>query len=394
MHAFGQLDSFARRQPILNVTDQWHSIDLPDELFGYTNSSLSDIRIYGLTSTHDTIEVPYLLHVTAPMEDYKKIGFNLLNTTKGDDGFYFTFEIPTEEKINEIYLDFGNKEYDWRIELSASHDRKKWFTVVDDYRIVSINNENTDFRFGRLLFPESDFRFYRLRIPSVEKPQLIESSVLNRKKSDGLFRSHEVKKFDITQDKKTNNTIIDIELKMPLSVCVIKPDVSDTIDYYRRVTVRYLTDSISTEQGWKYNYTTLTNAIINSKNENEISFSSVVASRFQVIIHNDDNRPLSFRNVETRGYVHRLIARFAGPAEYYLAYGRSAAEKPVYDLSYFRDKVPDSLKKLTLGEVIETPLTRTDLEPLFGNKIWLWVVMSVIILILGWFTLRMMRVNN
>jgi hypothetical protein len=42
-----------------------------------------------------------------------------------------------------------------------------------------------------------------------------------------------------------------------------------------------------------------------------------------------------------------------------------------------------------LIEKEETPL----IEPLFKNKTWLWSIMGLIILVLGWFSIRMMRKN-
>lgn len=92
------------------------------------------------------------------------------------------------------------------------------------------------------------------------------------------------------------------------------------------------------------------------------------------------------------GYVHGLIARFIDPATYYLVYGNDLAEKPHYDIDRFADKIPIALTALKLGDeqlIEKTSLQKT--EPLFQNKIWLWTIMALIIVLLGWFSLIMIR---
>jgi hypothetical protein len=66
----------------------------------------------------------------------------------------------------------------------------------------------------------------------------------------------------------------------------------------------------------------------------------------------------------------------------------------VYDINRFADKVPVELTTLNLGDEQlikkrEIPLT----EPLFKNKTWLWLIMGLIIIVLGWFSIRMMKNN-
>jgi hypothetical protein len=77
-----------------------------------------------------------------------------------------------------------------------------------------------------------------------------------------------------------------------------------------------------------------------------------------------------------------------------LTYGNKTEISPHYDLDRFTDKVPETLPTLELGyeqkiEKEETPL----IEPLFKNKTWLWTIMSLIIIMLGWFSVKMIRKN-
>jgi hypothetical protein len=179
---------------------------------------------------------------------------------------------------------------------------------------------------------------------------------------------------------------------MPVRASRIRIVVSDKIDYYRPLSIKYLSDSIKTEQGWKYIYSTLTSGTLNSIEKNEFEFNSTTVQKLKIFIQNQDNQSLTIDTIEVKGYVHELVARFADKATYFLAYGNTNAELPQYDIDRFTENIPVSLTSLEPGN--EMIIERDDVpvtDPLFKNKKWLWAIIVVIILLLGWFSVRMMR---
>ena len=75
-----------------------------------------------------------------------------------------------------------------------------------------------------------------------------------------------------------------------------------------------------------------------------------------------------------------------------LVYGIQKGLKPNYDIDHFTDKIPAVVTELTLGseQLIEKKAEHKQV-PLFQNKLWLWAIMTIIIVILGWFSLRMIK---
>jgi len=126
--------------------------------------------------------------------------------------------------------------------------------------------------------------------------------------------------------------------------------------------------------------------------ENTFKFSNgKIARRLKILIHNQDNQALNIGAITLQGSVHQLVARFNTPATYYLTYGNKYAAKPQYDISRFPDKIPSATTALSLGqEQIIDQVEEEKAAPLFENKIFLWVLMLVIIVVLGGFTLKMM----
>lgn len=390
--SYGQIEQYNFKRELKGISEQWHKIILPEDVFGKVSQELTDIRIFGITTNNDTVEVPYLLRLASEKIFIKDVAFLTINTSQNDKGFYFTFEIPTTEPINQIKLDFKQNNFDWRVKLEGSHNQSEWFTIIENYRILSIKNEITDFQFTKLTFPSSKYRFFRLFIDSKEKPELTSASIVQQEITDGTFRNYSIKNFSKKENKERKQTEIDIELEMPVPISYFKINIKDSFDYYRPITIKYLNDSTKTEQGWKYNYNTLTSGTLNSVEKNEFKFSSKTVQKLKILIHNQDNQPLTIDTLNVMGYEYEILARFTDQATYFLTYGNKIAERPNYDIDRFTDKVPLTLTTLDIdNELIIEKEQISETAPLFKNKNWLWGIISLTILVLGWFTTKMMR---
>ena len=392
INAYGQLEQYHYKRELPGVQDTWHRIVLPNEIFAKVSQQLSDIRIFGITADNDIIEAPYLLRLATGKTSEKEVDFTLINQSRKKNGYYFTFEVPSEDPINRLILDFEQQNFDWQLTLKGSQDQQEWFTLVDDYRILSFKNDLTNYKFTKVSFPAARFGFFRLRIDAEEKPGLTAASIKLIEKTEGKLREYKIKTKKVTQVEQTQQTVIDIELKTPVPVSQVEVGVMENFDYYRPLAIQYVTDSLKTEQGWRYSYRRLGSGTLSSLEQNVFEFNNTLLQKLRITIHNHDNIHLTPDAITIKGYLHELIARFTEPARYYLAYNQQKASRPNYDLSYFEDRITDSLTTLTLGEEEEIVRKRERIkEPLFENKAWLWGIMTVIILVLGGFSIRMIK---
>lgn len=390
--ARSQMSDYTYKRELKGITGQWHSLMLPDEIYGKMASDLRDLRIYGITTENDTVEAPYILRIAQEQTSNRKIAFKILNESFADGRHYFTFEIPENEPINEIKLDFKQQNFDWRVRLEGSQNQIEWFTLSDDYRIISIKNTRTDFQFTTLTFPDAKYRFYRVSVMSKEKPALITAIITRNETKKGVYRNYPAREFTAAENKNTTQTGIEVALPMPVPISRIKIHVRDTFDYYRPVTIDYPADSTKTEQGWIYHYRTLATGILASVNTGEFGFNSTTLKKLRIRIFNQNNPPLTVDSVQVSGYTHELIIRFTEKAHYFLVYGNGNVTPADYDITHFSDKIPAMLTALTLGkkQLIEKGNLQTTM-PLFQNKMWLWGIMIIIILLLGWFSVAMMK---
>ena len=390
--SFGQTKQYSYKRELTGIKGEWNKIILPDDIFSKISSDFSDIRISGLNEKKENIEAAYFLQIASEHISIKEVVFDLINQSKNSDGYYFTFEIPAENSVNQIKLDFNQKNFDWKLNLEGSQNQQEWFSILEDYRIMSIKNTLANFEFTKVAFPNSKYRFYRLFIKSKIKPELLSAKILLNETNNGSYKKYIAKSTEIIEENNKKQTLINVELNTPVPVCKLKIYTKNKFDYYRTVTIQELSDSFKTQQGWKYNYSNLISGTINSIENNGFGFNSTILKKLKIIIENQDNEPLQIDSVLVEGYIHELVARFTEPAKYYLTYGNNESTKPEYDIAHFKENIPATLNTLTMGEEvrIEKKHAKT-FEPLFKNKLWLWAIMSIIIILLGWFSFKMMK---
>lgn len=180
-YSYGQMEQYNYKRELQGINNTWHKVVLPEEIFEKVTTNLSDIRIYGLTTKNDTIEASYLLQLKREKIISKKVNFKVINKSHNEKGYYFTFEVKSKEAINQLKLNFNQLNFDWRIALEGSQNQQEWFTIVDDYRILSIVNSETNYQFTKVNFPSSNYHYLRLLIKNDEKPTLSSAQIVFQK---------------------------------------------------------------------------------------------------------------------------------------------------------------------------------------------------------------------
>ncbi len=386
-----QIDDFQYKKSLQTPSETWHSILLPNDILATSAPTMNGMRIFGFTAT-DTLEAPYILNQLSEDIKTKKVNFKILNQSKNSSGHFITFKVSKKVPINQILVNFKNKNFDWKVKLEGSQNQRNWFTLLEDYRILSIINNQTNYQFTELNFSNAQYHYYRLWIDSKDIPKFQKAYVNQLEKIEGQYINHPISKQDITVNKEKKETIINLDFGAIVPVNYLNIDVNDKIDFYRKINIQYLIDSAETSKGLRYVYRTQRISTLNSIDKTPFKFSTVFTRKLKISIKNYDNQALDIGAIEVKGFAYELIARLLQEADYFLYYGNKDAKSPQYDITHFKDKIPSKLKPLELGETTELKPTKSDeINPLFKNKIWLWVIMGLIILLLGWFSLKMMK---
>lgn len=390
--ANAQINAYQSKREITGVQATWHNITLPNTLYKNLKTGFEDLRIYGI-GAKDTIEVPYLLKLRGDQISSTEITFKQLNQSSSSNGFYYTFETTETSTINQINLNFKQENFDWKLSLEGSNNNQEWFSILKDYRVLSIKNKDTDYRFTKVNFPDAKYRYFRIAIKSTAQPDLLSAKILKTDTIKGIFQEVKYQSFNIKNDAKLKETLVDISLAVPVPLSYLKLNALSDFDFYRPIKIECATDSFKTEKGMQYNYINVYEGTISSFEKPEFSFANTITSKLRITIQNNDNKPLILSTLALKGNVYQLIARFDDPKlNYALYYGNEKAAKPGYEIEKFEQKIPGNLSTLNIGNEQRNPFYSVKTEkPLFENKAWLWVLMAVIIALLGWFSFKMLR---
>jgi hypothetical protein len=387
-----QTNIYQFKRQITGVNANWHKIKVPDDLYQKVNAGFEDLRIFGIQGK-DTLEVPYILKQRAEQVISTKVDFKPINESETDGGFYYTFQLNSAAVINQITLSFKEKNFNWLATLEGSNNNTDWFTVLKDYRILSIKNNQTDYQFTKLSFPNSKYQYYRLMIKSPEKPSLLEALINKTDTIKGVYADVKYQFYELKNDVKNKQTVIDVGLKNAVPISFVQINAQSDFDFYRPIRIEYATDSFKTEKGIQYNFATIYEGTISSLEKSEFSFSNIITANLKITIDNNDNKPLRLSGLELKGNVYELIARFDDlQADYALYYGKKDAVSPNYEIEKFENKIPLNSTNVDVGEEQKNPSYAVKTEkPLFENNLWLWSLMAVIIALLGFFSFRMLK---
>lgn len=389
INAQAQTAAYRYQMPIKGVTSNWHSFELPNVVFEKAQSGLEDLRIYGFKGK-DTIEVPYILEKSANQLIEKESNFTVINQSKNQEGFYFTFQSNLITIINTIKLSFKQINFDWKVTLEGSNNNTDWFTILNDYRILAIQNNNTSYRFTQLNFPDSKYAYYRIMVKAAEQPQLNAVKISKIDTLKGIEKEIRLQSYQVSNDPKNKESTILLALANVAPISYLKLNAISNFDFYRPLKIEYATD---TNKGSKHHYENLYEGVISSLEKPEFNFESKLTRYLKVTIQNDDNKPLHFNSIIVKGPIYELIARFEKPNyQYALYYGNKTANAPIYELKNFANKIPISITSLGLGAAkINPAYIEKGQKPLFENKAWLWAVMGIAISLLGFFAYKMLR---
>ncbi len=390
--ANAQTAPYALKREITGIQANWHSLVLPNPMYQKLKTGFEDLRIFGVNGK-DTVEVPYLLKQRGDQVSTQEIAFKQLNQSNANQVYYYTFQPSAATVINQINLNFKQENFDWKVNLEGSNDNQSWFTIAKDYRILSIKNQYTDYHFTRLNFPDAKYSYFRLAVKSNTQPELLGTKILKADTVKGVFQNIKYQSYNIKNDAEHKETVIDVNLTDPVPVSQLSLNAQSDFDFYRPFKIEYVTDSFKTDQGMQYNYMELYSGTISSLEKPVFSFPNTITSKLKITIQNNDNKPLRLSGLALKGNVYELIARFDDPKlAYALYYGNEKATAPSYEIDKFENKIPAGLSSLTIGEEQQNPAYTVKVtKPLFENKAWLWVLMAVIIVLLGWFSFKMLR---
>ena len=393
-NAFSQAAGYLYKRKLNKVEkENFYSIPLSPEIVANCKSNLNDIRLYNFKEK-DTTEVPYILEWMEAKNQETAIPFELINDTYNQKCCsYVTLKFNKRQTINRIKLDVSNANFDKWVKIEGSSDNKNWFTIKERLRIVRFQNEGEHFEYTTLDFPNTEYAYYRLKFDDDASNRITVTNAyaFETKETQGTYTEVKVNSKVQTENKKerTSEVIIELAANYRIDHIVIKSNT--TKDFYRNLNLYRLGEVFHTPKGDKESWYILNTSIFSSVENNAISCGNEQTKKLKIEVSNYSDEPIEISEVKVFAEQCHLLTELPVSDNMYLTYGKANDNAPSYDLIHFKEKIPGSIAEINYGvEQVTLPATLASKAPV-ENKNWLWIAMSGIIVLIGFFALRMLK---
>jgi hypothetical protein len=386
-----QGQSFTAEAAVAPVeTDGFYNIFISPAINAHLNNEFSDIRIFDAQGH----EVPYLLQKELPANHINHfVEYEILKKeSKSNCCTALLLRNANRTPINNIHLIIKNAEARRRASLMGSDDNQTWFSIKDHFILDAPRNDNGTHEIKIVGFPWSNYEFYQLRInDSTNAPlNILEAGYYADQSSDGKFTILPLKitSYDSAAQKKT---YVNLLFNTTQFVDKLEIDVSG-VRYYRR-NARLFEKRVRTRKGErKEYYNPIENFELTTGRKAIIDLTKVRGQEFLIEIENEDNPPLVISSVKGFQLNRYLTAWLHKDTQYTIQFGQHTLSPPVYDLGFFKDSIPKGVKILEPGEIkILTKSGAETQETFFTDKNIIWAAIVVVMLILGYMSVKLIR---
>lgn len=399
---------------------------LQPEVTGSMRNEYPDVRLYD----QDDKAIPYILGRDQIVQGKTRfVEYPIAGKRDIPDNSWITIENPLykTETLNHLCLEVNNTEVSREMNLSGSYDNVKWFAIKDEFtssfyesfeegaakttNIVRFDFVESNYRYYRFMFDEwshwwwNDWDNYGLPVYIVRAGCLVDvnpASVPNQKM--------EIPGVTYTTKQFGKTTAVDIQFDQLQYIDYIRFDLSSPIapGTFHRGARLYEVDSTHKCDGSLTNHTSST--ILSQGSLNEFALYGHRTKHLCLHIENEDDQPLivnTIRPIQIRQY---LIAYLEKGKSYYIKYGHDSLPFPKYDVRYKADQLAVSRLAIVGTGTREAlfvpgsppasphavpnapvPIAQVESTSILENKAAIWGAIIVVVLILGWMSVKMLR---
>lgn len=325
---------------------------------------------------------------------------------------WVTVENPLHktDPLDQICLEINNTDAHSGMTLVGSYDNKNWYQIRDEYTtsyyesyyngkektttVAVFDFPNTDYRYFRFVFDSWHYWWHDYGAPVfvVRAGVLVHANPMTvpeqKMKLPGV---------KYTAKQYGNTTAVDIVFSSPQYVDYLQLDVSAATGpgtFWRPAKV-YVLDSThvcdTTNLPQHYNSTMLSRGGLN-----EFTLGGQKVQHICIHIENEDDEPLNVNGIDAIQIRQFLVAWLENGKRYHLEYGSDSVAAPRYDIRHTADDLVLHEMNLigTNGKesiVLLAAAPVTEEESLLENRVAIWIAIGLVVLILGFMSVKMLR---
>ncbi len=393
--AHAQTRGFAYHAWLDTVTEAgFYNIEVTHTLNAHSKTDFSDVRIVNDSGKW----VPHLLDVPGSNANYEPVFIDMEIIRKQITGETVSCIVKNDYRpLSEIVLRIKNTAVQRVFTLSGSEDGSNWFIINDSIMLAVTPEKGTDKSFCHISFPPSSYRYMKIVVKSNKTDPVNILAISAPTTTDEIpgkpkLRFSENPGCTITQKDSVKTSYIRVTQAEAYQFERISMLVGG-VKYFNRRVDMYVPQGIDhsfANPGRLHESFTISN-----NSTLQFVVPHVKAAVFYLLIHNDDNLPLTVNKVTT-ALRYRVLTAYLEKGNYQLFTGNEKMDPPVYDLTKLNTRLPDSIPLLAFGPLmqpkgnIEEPM----IAPKSGNRLFLWIAIILVLLALLYFSAKLTREVN
>lgn len=324
---FSELDWQYKKQIAVSDIEGIGRVKIDAEVYNNSKYDLSDLRVvddYGK-------EVPYKLETLKSDKEtvcFEPKMYNLSSVPYEYTEFYL--DVGEENKtINRLQILTADKNFRKKVKIWGSDDGINWLLIRDDANIFGFYNEEARTSLTDIKFPDTRRRFFKIVIlDKDERPLEVQGCLVYDEKvvkvslGNVPFKILSRKEND---QKKRTEIILDVIYK---NIPKKEINLKFSSDRYHRNVWVFGSDEA---EDWQF----LSSGVIylyNKENMNNIISLSESRNRYlKIFIYNQDDPPIKIDDISIKINQRFICFPVKSNTKYYLFYGNSYAERPLYE---------------------------------------------------------------
>jgi hypothetical protein len=341
-------------------------------------SDLSDLRLIDERGKN----VPFIVQQKSVAQAAAFVPFPIVGNRTDSNNTTLEVDVNASAGTDYLHLVITNTAVERAASISGSNDRKQWFIIKENLRLINTDDAIGTDRFVQSInYPFNRYRYLKLVIANSKSDPLNILQAGVYRASSGSNRETYLGNPATTFTQNDSNQTTVVHIVNAASY------VADRISWRIEGPKFYKRDARIFVQGRdRKGRQFLSSFQVVSGQQQAVSLPSVKSKEYWIEVDNGDNPPLTFSNITTAQLQRSLIAYLDGGTGYYLLAGNPAAAAPRFDLAGFRDSIPAVVPALNYGPLVDTSSSVTAAT---NDKKWLWPAIIVMVAALGWLTFRL-----
>jgi hypothetical protein len=365
----------------------FYNLELSPELNAQIKTDFSDVRIINNLSRW----VPHVLKMNGdnkvfavlvvPTEFEKNTdsrGFTEL-ILKNSAGFIDAFDFTAKSTLASRVA-----------KLSGSDDRQNWFVIRDSVLLEPMVSDSTGETKYHIDFLASNYKFFKLAIDNKGNDPLniVKATTPISDNRDEVRFTVDNPENAIFQKDSGKISYVRVTQNQNYHIDQLALAVSGAKYYYRKLEIRL---PESADHSFSSPGTLLQSFYISNNSSLVLDLPHFNTKLFYLLIYNEDNPPLKVDKVVSRSEIRYITAFLEKGGGYKLIMDNPSAIMPNYDLARLNASIPKNAPMLGSGKIIAFDETEIVSPPVKNNKWLLWVAIAVAIIILLFFTAKMLK---